>query len=295
MIPVNPPAKLLGASHAILWGRGNTSYHVREFPGPLSIKSMVRGRGEWRAAGQRFELNPKSGYLLLNQSQPYSITIESARPVETFCVFFREGFVEDAWRSATTSAGKLLDIPLATGEVHFHETIHGRDVLVNPILDRMHAALSRGASASEADLLDLAEALLYLRPELEQLTARLSASKSSTRLELARRLQKARDYLEGSIGECDVELSDIAQAACLSPFHLHRSFRRLFGETPREYLSRRRLETAADMLRRSNDPITGIGLDCGFESAGSFSAAFRQRYFASPREFREKFASRKKF
>ncbi len=294
MIPVNPPAEQLGATHAILWGRGNRSYHVGDFPGPLSIKSMVRGRGEWRAAGQRFELDPRSGYLLLNDRQPYSITIESTRPVETFCVFFRRGFVEDAWRSTTACCGVLLDEPAASCPVLFRETIHARDSLIQPILDRMYAAIAGGGVIDESSLLALAEGLAYLRPEMERMLGRLPAAKASTRVELARRLRTAREFLESAVPDSSVELDDVARAAALSPFHLHRSFHRLFGETPRDYLSRRRMETAAGLLRQTDAPVTEICLQCGFDSLGSFSTSFRERFAASPREFRGKLASGKK-
>lgn len=98
---INPPASKLGAENAILWGRGRRRYHVRDFPGPLSIKAMIRGTAEWRTGGSRFELDANS-FLILNHDQPYSITVDSKEPVETFCVFFARGFVEDAWRASTS-------------------------------------------------------------------------------------------------------------------------------------------------------------------------------------------------
>jgi AraC-like DNA-binding protein len=57
--------------------------------------------------------------------------------------------------------------------------------------------------------------------------------------------------------------------------------------TPHQYLRRRRLERAARLLRETARPVTGICLDCGFQSLGAFSSLFRARYGASPREFRK--------
>jgi AraC family transcriptional regulator len=88
-VVVNPPAALLGARNAILWGKGKR-YHVPDFPGPLSIKTVVRGSALWSTSeAQRFV--DESSYLVLNSGQTYSITIDSYQPVETFCLFFRRG------------------------------------------------------------------------------------------------------------------------------------------------------------------------------------------------------------
>jgi AraC family transcriptional regulator len=293
VIPVNPAAAQLGSTNAILWGRGNKSYHVREFAGPLSIKSMVRGRGCWSTPDQNFDLTVRSGYILLNDQQPYSITIDSPRPVETFCLFFQRGFVEDAWQSATRRPELLLDRSGQIDTLHFAETVRSSDTLVTPLLRRMHGRVSNHLPVLDDDFRELAVGLLYLRPDYERMLARIPAAKPSTRIELAQRLNKAREFLESSLSE-SITLDDIARAACLSPFHLHRAFRKLHGETPQAYLSRRRLEKAAALLAETDLPVTEISLSCGHASLGTFSSSFRQQYQSSPRDFRQKFASRKK-
>ena len=48
-VAINPPAAWLGAKNAILWGKAK-QYHVAEFPGPLSIKTAVRGSALWETS-----------------------------------------------------------------------------------------------------------------------------------------------------------------------------------------------------------------------------------------------------
>ena len=50
-------------------------------------------------------------WLLLNDRQRYTITIESRQPVSTFCPFFERGFVEDVNRARLSSSQELLDSP----------------------------------------------------------------------------------------------------------------------------------------------------------------------------------------
>ena len=68
--------------------------------------------------------------------------------------------------------------------------------------------------------------------------------------------------------------------------HFARAFRRAFGETPRAYLTRRRIERAKDLLRAANLTITEICFLVGFESVGSFSSRFRDLVGMSPTEYR---------
>src|SRR5687768_12517660 len=121
-IVINPPASELGRVNAVLNGRGSR-YEMRGYRGPLSLKSMVRGNALWETESGRFDLTP-GAVLILNDGEEYSVTVESLQPVETFCVFFERGFVEDAVRAATASDSVLLDEPFDHGAIEFGERLH---------------------------------------------------------------------------------------------------------------------------------------------------------------------------
>jgi AraC-like DNA-binding protein len=135
-------------------------------------------------------------------------------------------------------------------------------------------------------LVRLALALGRDQQDASQVHARVNAIKASTRDEIFRRLCAARDRLDSGLDE-ELRLEDLARASHLSPFHLHRHFRRTFGETPQAYRRRRRLERAAQALRSTDQPVTEVALDAGFSSLGSFSSLFKRRYGASPLGYRQ--------
>jgi AraC-like DNA-binding protein len=99
------------------------------------------------------------------------------------------------------------------------------------------------------------------------------------------RLCRARDYMGDSYRD-RVTLENAAKCACLSPFHFNRVFARAFGETPHEFVTRRRVEEAKRLLLAENCSVTDICFDVGYESLGSFSARFRSLTGLSPSEFR---------
>ena len=82
------------------------------------------------------------------------------------------------------------------------------------------------------------------------------------------------------------DLDALAQLAGLSPFHFHRIFRGMVGETPLELLRRLRMERAAMLLLETETPVTRIAFDAGYETHEAFTRAFRASYGAAPSVFR---------
>ena len=109
----------------------------------------------------------------------------------------------------------------------------------------------------------------------------------STSPQLLAALRRARDVADRDFAQ-PLTLRDMAQAANLSKFHFARAFANAYGETPRAYLTRRRIERAKDLLRAANLTVTEISLLVGFESMGSFSSRFRELVGVSPSEYRRR-------
>lgn len=111
--------------------------------------------------------------------------------------------------------------------------------------------------------------------------------KSKLRQEYQSRVNRAMDHIGAHLDQ-ELRLEDLARVACFSPFHFHRIFAAITGETLGDHIRRRRLEAAAILLRdREEQPVTEIALDCGFQSPAAFARAFRERFGMSPSRWRE--------
>jgi AraC family transcriptional regulator len=122
----------------------------------------------------------------------------------------------------------------------------------------------------------------YAARDITQLTA----VRPATRAELYRRLHLARDYILACSHQ-PLSLDDIARVACLSPNHLLRTFKQLFGQTPHQFLMAQRLQQARRLLLQTDWTITDICLMVGYASLSSFSGLFRQHFHTSPQAYRD--------
>lgn len=83
-----------------------------------------------------------------------------------------------------------------------------------------------------------------------------------------------------------LDLQTIAEVGCISPFHFHRVFKSVMGETLSQFVKRVRLERALWML--SHQPgltLTQIAWAVGFQSSSDFSRSFKGRYGIPPSRF----------
>jgi AraC-like DNA-binding protein len=130
-------------------------------------------------------------------------------------------------------------------------------------------------------------------PELfARLHAAEHAGHSLTPLTRAR-LERARSLIHAEFAE-PLDLDALARAAYFSRHHFLREFRREFELTPHQYLTRRRLEIAKQLLANTDLSVTEVCLAVGFSSLGSFSTLFRKHVGRSPAGYRARlFASAK--
>jgi AraC family transcriptional regulator len=99
------------------------------------------------------------------------------------------------------------------------------------------------------------------------------------------RLARVLAHIEGHLDE-PLPLEDLAAVACFSPYHFHRVFRGMVGESVKEHVRRLRLERAARRLLSGGSTVLALALDAGYETPESFTRAFDALFGLPPSVFR---------
>jgi AraC-like DNA-binding protein len=259
---VNPRWTDLPHCSAVLHGHPR-DYVVSDYRTTLSIKTVLRGSAWYETPQGRYRVTPDT-FLILNEGQQYSMEVSADSNTETFCPFFQPGFVK--------------------GE--FYERLYP---MTGSIADTIRAI---GAIPLEDSFYDLAGALSGLRGQTRREADSFPGLRASTREEMYRRLYRARDFLHSCYAD-SVSVSDAANIAAISHFHFQRMFKSAFGMSPMQFLQRRRLEVARDLLQETDEDVTSICLSVGFESLGSFSALFKRQFGLPPSRYRTIVSSRR--
>jgi AraC family transcriptional regulator len=102
------------------------------------------------------------------------------------------------------------------------------------------------------------------------------------------RLRKINELVHAKM-EDDLGLDEMAQSVGLSTAHFARMFRKSTGESPHQFVLRRRLERATAMLRAPDARVLDVAMACGFKTQQHFAQAFRDVWGVSPTEYRRNF------
>lgn len=162
--------------------------------------------------------------------------------------------------------------------------LHSVRLAAAEIRQLMLALWAAGKAADTAATLLGQQLLSSLAARLLHLSGHPSAAARRQHALAPSRLQRVLAYVEAGLTE-GVSLQAMADIAQVSPHHFLRSFKQDIGETPYQYVCRRRVERAVDLLRLSDQPIADIALTCGYASHQHMCAAMARWRGRSPRDF----------
>ncbi|MCW3097553.1 MAG: transcriptional regulator, AraC family [Chthonomonadaceae bacterium] len=258
-------------------------------PSVLSVRWSENGQRFFDLGRRRYAVDD-TGYMVFNNGTEFASEIDSETLVRCYTVNFVPGMAEETLRSLITPTDRLLDDPYATDMpmVNFYEKTYRHNTSVTPVLRRLaryEEQMPADHAWFEEQFRLLVEGLLHAHRNIFREMAQIPAIRAATREELYTRLHMARDFMEANLSQ-PLTIPQIARQACLSTHHFLRMFKQVFQETPHQYLTRRRMERARQMLLRSDVSVTQICFALGFESLGSFSTLFRARTGLSPEQFR---------
>ena len=108
-----------------------------------------------------------------------------------------------------------------------------------------------------------------------------------TQRDYKQRLLRVLVYIQQNLDR-PLELDELAQVACFSPYHFHRIFTGMIGESVQVHIRRLRLERAVAHLKTGKDSVLQIALGAGYETHEAFTRAFKGCFGIAPAAFRSR-------
>lgn len=113
----------------------------------------------------------------------------------------------------------------------------------------------------------------------------MSELRDKTRQIYLERVNAVLEYIDQNL-HSPLHLETLSKVAGFSPYHFHRIFQAMIGESAQSYIKKVRLNAAAYQLLYSPErTITEISMDCGFSSPSDFARSFKAYYQISPSKF----------
>lgn len=253
-------------------------YRYMKFKTPYSVKFCLAGFMSYIVNNQLVTV-PSGSYYVTNKDTELEC-LPALPGIKAVAVYFTPRLLADVVRFNRSEDMALLDDPAFYIEpIPFFENIYHRPGRLSQHLLSV-AALMKKESCSDnqidsAILYELAEGFYALQWDAQQKIDRINARTPATKTELYRRVIAAHDFMLDQ-WETQLSLEEVAQNACLSTYHFHRTFNEVFGMPPMHWFKMKKMERAKELLVDGKTTVSEAAIRCGFADVSGFSKAFKR-------------------
>jgi len=245
------------------------------------IRYLSLGKEKFRSDG-RFHYLSGGEYIILNPGE-VAHTIEEAS--KGIWIEIPKNYLNRELALLSAEAPQHWELLKNEDKQALHLCDHVYEASMDS-LGELLISLGKSESFEENSLQSITQALLESQRSVFEKISRLNSAKMSTRTELFRRIYQAQTYIHNNLDKA-LDLDTLSQVACLSKYHFIRLFKEVYGETPRQYLIKRRLERAKHLLISSKKTFHEICHEVGLKDSSSFGRLFKRSFGSTPQIFRQ--------
>lgn len=248
----------------------------------LSLNFNLDGRQPYFIGNREYRVSPER-YLLINEGQLFK-TANTEQRARMATLAYQVGLPAQMFQALVKSDQYLLQNYGAHDPVQFFE----QTFVMDPFLLTSVQTLCKHAHEIEQDVLQeqlemILQHILVKQHNLMNKVMTIDKVKSSTRIEIYRRLQWATEYGYNHFDE-PLTVETLAKEACLSLFHFKRLFKEVYDIAPYQFIRNLRLEKVKSLLR-SGMPVNQACKSVGWEDSSSFIRLFKKEFGITPVTF----------
>jgi len=258
------------------------SFYRKGTSAMFSIKYVLSGTEHYNINEQQYELTDNN-FIITYPQQEIEVYIDSVTDAVGVCYYFDETILQQIFYAKNNSveanlenieSKKKLLVNETTKEYIHNIPVHSFRTSLNNYLQKTNFEELDKYQISDFLML-IAEHLVIHQTQINDQLNDLNSTKTTTKKELYKRLQKGRQYIHDSFQQ-PVTIKDMAKAACLSEYYFHRNFRIFFNQTPHQYLQFVRLSQAHQLLKNNRYSKKEVAYNCGFDDVKYFSKVYNK-------------------
>lgn len=275
-----------GSSKASLFGEGQficsslQEFYKETAASPLSIKLVLSGQENYKVNQKRYTVE-KGNYLIVNKNTTLETSVASKKQVNGLCIYPPEALIQDAIHTNRLNESERLDHWNNIDHTHlFTEKLyHIKENTTGAFLERYipqfleHHHLGKRLPMDDF-YMGLAQVMANSQLKINHQLKNLEVSNKQTEEELFRRVSIIREYIRFNYSQ-SISLDEMAQEACLSKYHFMRSFKKIYGISPYQYLLECRLNKAHSLVLQEYS-YKEIMLATGFSDIKNLKKALKK-------------------
>ena len=251
----------------------------------FSIKYVISGEETYNINGVDYVLK-KNDYVLCNQFCEGKVFINSPNSVKGICIDISPDLVAEVLASYHAPDTNIPDLNLGNyfnSSNFMEQQFSSSNINFGRKLIQLENILSKKPHEDHIFNKEFYYRLIediiadYI-PLVKQFQS-LRSIKSSTKKDLLRKLSLGKSFIDENFYS-DIQIVDIAATAHISQYHFFRLFRNVYNISPLQYLIKKRMEKAQELLLKM--PINQIALELGYQDIFSFSKAYKKFYGIAP-------------
>ena len=249
----------------------------------FEINYVIEGQSTEKIGNEVIIVNPGEA-MFINSNVLHSCeSTDTRKPPKFYTIFFDTDFLTGGFNTVYSQKYVLpVSTSMGTPFLHIKSDITEGIRMLGCLMDMIELFEKEPFGFEFKIRSCLSDFWLYI---FETTRSARENSKRVTRFDDSK-IRSMMEYIDGHYSE-KLLLEDIANAAGISTRECTRSFSRIIGQSPIDYLNHYRIRQSAGMLIESDMTIGVIAEKCGFISDSYFGKMFKETMGCSPRDYRK--------
>lgn len=253
----------------------------------FSLKYVAEGAEKYNLSDTQFNITAGS-YLLCNSTKKGYVEVDSKKMVKGICVNISTDVMLDVVASICCPGTAVPDRELAgffTSPLFLENKYSVKETSTGKQLENIWKHIEQKQFYQQEINIgfyySLCEKIIKDQIPVFRQLRQIPSVKQVTKRDLFRRAARGKEFIDHSFSAA-ITIEQVAKEAYMSEYHFFRVFKVLYGQSPYQYILKKRLEFARKILKNRNLPLAVVALECGFQDAYYFSKAFKKHFGFSP-------------